>query len=444
MLKKLLFLLSLILFTLFQTLNAQEEEAKEVHPYKKLTKKFIGNIKRNEFNKNSSFFDSTKFGKIMEFIVEKSLEDFNKNYGNITAIEKTEVDTQGCKMASYTYIKTAKGKATWYILFDQAQRISNFIIDTFQNQKFYQNQSLFKNYSRKNIQIETNPFVTLPGYLYQPNNIKTSQAVVMIQGSGPSDRHETIGSNKIFLDIIMPMLDKGISVLVYDKRSYVYQAKMLNNEDTIDYYDETINDAVAAINFLKKQPNIDSTKISLIGHSLGGKCAPIIATKISLNKLIMLAAPVRPLIELLPEQIEYIANIDAVIDENEKTQINQLKWIKNKILSPDYTSKSKITIPGTTAKYWVTDKNFDNLKVAQTLKLPTLLIQGGRDYNVPLKDYNLWIEGMKNKPNFKPVLFDDLDHLFFTGSGLANPKDIAKPNHVSTKVINEIITFLKN
>ncbi len=156
MLKKLLFLLSLILFTLFQTLNAQEEEAKEVHPYKKLTKKFIGNIKRNEFNKNSSFFDSTKFGKIMEFIVEKSLEDFNKNYGNITAIEKTEVDTQGCKMASYTYIKTAKGKATWYILFDQAQRISNFIIDTFQNQKFYQNQSLFKNYSRK-VSFEANP-----------------------------------------------------------------------------------------------------------------------------------------------------------------------------------------------------------------------------------------------------------------------------------------------
>lgn len=446
MLKKHLLLITLTLFSFcnFSNAQVQEDESKEIHPYKKLTKKFIGNIKRNEFNKNSSFFDSTQFGKKMEYIVEKSLDDFNKNYGNITAIEKTEVDTQGCKMASFTYIKTAKGKATWFILFDQAQRISNFIIDTFQNQKFYQNPSSFKNYTRKNIQIETNPFVTLPGYLYQPNGIKKAPAVLMVQGSGPSDRHETIGSNKIFLDFIIPLLEKGNSVLVYDKRSYVYQSNMYNKVDTIDYYEETIDDAVAAIKFLKTQPNIDSTKISLIGHSLGGKCAPMIATKVSLNKLILLAAPVRPLIELLPEQIEYIANIDPVIDEKEKAQINQLNWIKNKILSPDYNSKSKITIPGTTAKYWVTDKNFNNLKTAQELKLPILLLQGVRDYNVPLKDYNLWLAGMKGKSNFKSVLFDDLDHLFFTGSGLANPKDIAKPNHVSPKAINEVITFLKN
>ena len=153
MTKKHFYCLIIIGFCFGNFILAQSEET-EMHPYKKLTKKFIGNFKRNEPNKNSSFFDSTKFGKALEAMVDKTLGDFTKNYGNITAIERTEVDTQGCKMASYTYIKTAKGKSTWHILFDQAQRISNFSIDTFQNQKFYENPNSFKAYTRKDILVK--------------------------------------------------------------------------------------------------------------------------------------------------------------------------------------------------------------------------------------------------------------------------------------------------
>ena len=74
----------------------------------------------------------------------------------------------------------------------------------------------------------------------------------------------------------------------------------------------------------------------------------------------MLAPPVRPLIEILPEQVEYISKVDGKIDEQEQTQINQLKWLKDKIMSPDYNAKSKITLPGTSARYWLTDKNLNN------------------------------------------------------------------------------------
>lgn len=158
----------------------------------------------------------------------------------------------------------------------------------------------------------------------------------------------------------------------------------------------------------------------------------------------MLAPPVRPLIEILPEQVEYISKVDGKIDEQEQTQINQLKWLKDKIMSPDYNTKSKITLPGTSARYWLTDKNLNNLAVAKTLKLPILLVQGGRDYNVTMKEYNMWLEGMKGNSNFKPVLLDELDHQFFTGSGLANPKDVVKPNHASEKAIKSVVDFINN
>jgi hypothetical protein len=51
---------------------------------------------------------------------------------------------------------------------------------------------------------------------------------------------------------------------------------------------------------------------------------------------------------------------------------------------------------------------------------------------------------MKGNSNFKPVLFDDLDHQFFTGTGIANPKDILKPNHASEKAVKSVVDFLNN
>ncbi len=426
------------------SLTAQEET--EMHPYKKLTKKFIGAIKRNEPNKNSSFFDSTFYGKIIEASVDRELENFKKTYGPIATIEKTEVDTQGCKMATCTAIKTLKGKTLWRILFDQAQRIERFSIDTFVDKQawFYKHETPLPKYTRKDVLLEPNPFIKLPGYLYLPiTNVKKQAAIVLVHGSGPSDRHESIGPNKVFMDIAMGLVEKGFAVLCYDKRTYVYTANNPFPLDSMDYYQETIEDAVAAINYLKKQPELDSTKINLAGHSLGALCSSTIAKKVRVNKVVMLAAPARRLVELLPEQISYIAKIDGKVSEAEQTQITQLNWFKDKVMNDKYSLKSKEVLPGTKPKYWLTDKNFKAIETAKSLATPMLLLQGSRDYNVTLTDYNLWLEGMKDKSNFKGKLFDGLDHFYFMGNGLATPDAATRPNHVSANVIAEMASFLK-
>jgi len=74
--------------------------------------------------------------------------------------------------------------------------------------------------------------------------------------------------------------------------------------------------------------------------------------------------------------------------------------------------------------------------------LPILLIQGGRDFNVTKKDYDLWVEAMKGKSNFKKVYFEDLNHMFFVGVGKAKPDDINKPNYLSEKVSSKMIDFI--
>ena len=257
-----------VLFLIVSTLIFQAQE-EEVNPYKKLTKKFIGAVKRGDYNKNQHFFDSTFYGKIIEAQADKQINDFIKEYGPIVAIERTEIDTQGCKMATCTSIKVAKGKFLWYILFDQAQSINHFNIDTFSTQFFYKPEPISNiNYTRKEVLIETNPFIKLPGSLYIPNNAKKTAAVVIVHGSGPHDRNGSIAKNKIYLEMALGLVQQGITVLAYDKRTYVYQNNNPFIIDSMDYYSETIDDAVAAVDFLKHLNQVDSTKIYIVKVSL--------------------------------------------------------------------------------------------------------------------------------------------------------------------------------
>jgi hypothetical protein len=98
---------------------------------------------------------------------------------------------------------------------------------------------------------------------------------------------------------------------------------------------------------------------------------------------------------------------------------------------------------GAKPKYWLLDRNYKVLEIAKTLTIPIQLIQSGRDYNVTKKDYDLWINAMSEKSNFKSTWFEDLDHMYFTGTEMAKPEVMMQPNHVSKKVIAKMVEFVK-
>lgn len=425
-------------------LNAQEE----MNPYKRLTKSFIGAVKRNQEFKNSKFFDSTYYGRMIEAQADKKVSDFIKDYGPIATIEKTEVDTQGCKMATATVIKTAKGKFLWYHYYDQAQYIQRFEIDTFSPPPFFYTKEPLENsnFTRQEVLLEPNPFIKLPASLYTPSNAKKSPLVILVHGSGPHDRNGSMGKNKVYLDIALQLVQKGVSVLIYDKRTYVYQFRDPFPIDSMDYYSETIDDAVAAFYASKKFKEVDSTRIYIAGHSQGAMCGPLIAKKCKgIKGLILLAAPGRSLLEIIPEQIDYIASLDSKNKEETQKGINAMKWQVNNALKPDLNLKSKVMLPfGARPKYWLMDRNYKVLEEAKSLTMPVLLLQGGRDYNVTKKDYDLWASAMTGKNNFKSVWLENLDHLFFEGQGMAKPEDVLLPKHVSKSMTGKMIEFVNS
>ncbi len=442
---KLRYSLQILALLLVSASYMAQDEAKEVNPYKKLSKSFFGAVKRDIPNRNEKFFDTSFYAKISSAQTDRTLNDFRRVHGVIVAIEKTEVDTQGCKMATCTSIKSGNGKFLWYLYFDQAQYIQKLAIDTFSTQWFHKPRTIVNNnFTRKEISFETNAFIKLPGSLYQPNDAKKlSPAVVLVHGSGPHDRNMSVARNKIFLDLALELVQKGITVLIYDKRTYVYQYHDPFPLDSMDYQTETVDDAVAAVKFLKQQKGIDTNRIYIAGHSQGALCAPLMAKKCKVKGLILLAAPARRLLDLIPEQVDYLASLRTVKSETADAQDIAMKWQVNNALKPDLTLYNRQGLPfGAGPKYWLFDRNYKVLDVAKTLTTQILLIQGGRDFNVTKKDYDLWLEAMKGKANFKTAYFEELDHMFFEGKGKARPEDVTKLNYASEKVSNKMAEFI--
>ena len=146
----------------------------------------------------------------------------------------------------------------------------------------------------------------LPGTLLIPKGEGPFPAVVLVQGSGPSDRDETVMNLKPFRDLAEGLAAQGVAVYRFDKRTYVYGEEMAaDTQGTL--VDESIEDAVNAVQLLARQDRIDPARIWVLGHSLGGNAVPAIARSLREQPVdacgfILMAASPRPRDVLIREQ----------------------------------------------------------------------------------------------------------------------------------------------
>ena len=144
----------------------------------------------------------------------------------------------------------------------------------------------------------------LPGTLTIPTGNGPFPAVVLLAGSGPQDRDETIGANHVFKDLAEGLSSRGIVVLRYDKRTYAY--KTLDPQKTT-VKEEVIDDGVAAVKLLRARPEVARDRIFVVGHSLGAMMAPEVAKKARAVAGIVMLAPVgRKLPAVIVQQMRYL------------------------------------------------------------------------------------------------------------------------------------------
>src|SRR5206468_6047038 len=113
----------------------------------------------------------------------------------------------------------------------------------------------------------------LPGTLTVPKGDGPFPAVILVHGSGPHDRDESIGPNKPFRDLAGGLASRGVAVLRYEKRTREHGAKMMAAAP-ITVKEEVLDDALAAVKLLRREKGVDAGRVYILGHSLATTKAP--------------------------------------------------------------------------------------------------------------------------------------------------------------------------
>lgn len=282
----------------------------------------------------------------------------------------------------------------------------------------------------------------LPATLAMPTGKGPFPAVVLVHGSGPQDRNETIGPNRPFLDIARGLAERGIAVLRYEKRTKAHpESFTADGGGTIDR--ETTDDAVLAAQVLRKQPGIDGKRVFVLGHSLGGMMAPRIAQRDpKIAGLVLLAAPSRPLLDILIEQNKRLAILnDGRIGEEENAAIMRLTDSVKAVRDGREMTTAQSPL-GLSPAYWRTVEAVDPVLDATKIAQPMLILQGARDIQVVDADWQNWRAAFHDTPRVTFKLYDALNHLAIPGEGDGSVEEYTRPGHVDPQLIADIADWI--
>lgn len=143
--------------------------------------------------------------------------------------------------------------------------------------------------------------VTLEGTLTHPETDDPVPGVVLVAGSGPSDRNASIMGHRPFLVLADALTREGIAVLRFDERGVGQSGGSQAGATSVDLAD----DVEAAVEALARREEVASGQIGIIGHSEGGLIAPMVATQSDrVAFLVLLAAPGLPGDAILADQLD--------------------------------------------------------------------------------------------------------------------------------------------
>ncbi len=271
-------------------------------------------------------------------------------------------------------------------------------------------------------------------------------AVVLVHGSGPSNMDEKVMKLTPFKDLAEGLVKYGIASLRYDKRTFVYARKMA--KECVTVKEETIDDAVLAVQMLKKDTRIDPDRIFVVGHSMGAMLAPRIdAEGADVKGLVLMAGTPYRLEDIVLRQFRQAGGSKSV-----------LKWIvglENRIFSgkfnglyqmDDETAKKK-KFAGNVSLYYF--KEMGKKTAADYLletEKPVLILQGGKDFQVLAEDdFKKLQELLAERNNTVFKLYPELNHVFVNAiydDILKASKEYNVERHIGEDVIRDIASFI--
>ena len=275
-------------------------------------------------------------------------------------------------------------------------------------------------------------------------------ASVLAAESGPGDQDETLNADKPFKDLAWGLASRGIAVLRYPKRTKQYAAAPSDDPTNFTVKDEYLDDAAAAIALLAHRPDVDPRRIYVIGHSEGGYLTPRIAEgNADVAGIVILAGNSRPFEDVLIEQLRYLLTLNGADTSTVNAVVAKAQAAKAEAESPSLKPGTVINFgPGVSlpSSYLLDLRDYHPTRGAAGLGIPILVLQGERDSQVRLADFDGWKSGLSGHANATFKLYPGLTHLFTPavtpGTGLSTPADYNVPEHVAPSVVEDIATWI--
>ncbi len=285
----------------------------------------------------------------------------------------------------------------------------------------------------------------LPGILTVPKGEGPFPVVVLLQGSGASDKDEAVGNLKPFRDYAEGLARHGIAVYRFDKRSYVYGMEMAADKQ-LTPADEYLEDAAGAVRLLAGQDRIDPDRIYVLGHSLGGNMIPAVARVLEAEPVkargfIMMAASPRPLDVLMREQYDFLYSLLPEVTDEQQAEKDEIFRELDKLQDLDSLTEDD-KVMGVSSAYWKWLADYDILQAAGEITQPVLLLQGEEDYQVTMVDFGIWKEALGGKENRRLISYPGLTHTFTAGLKTEGSAVYLSHEKVDDRVIADIADFI--
>ena len=232
----------------------------------------------------------------------------------------------------------------------------------------------------------------------------------------------------------------GIATLRYDKRTFAHRG--IGDARAITVQEEVIDDAVAAVRFARALPEVDTTRVFLLGHSLGGTLAPLIAERLPLAGVILLAPGARLLDEAILDQFGRRLRLTGQSEDAVTRQLDDLRAAFARVRSGAAADSEMVF--GAPARYWRDLQARRPLEALRRLTIPILVLQGGNDYQVTRADYDLVQAALTGKPETarQSHWFPDLNHLFMQADAPSTGTEYGRSGQVDPRVTDAIATWI--
>ncbi|MFY8019778.1 MAG: DUF3887 domain-containing protein [Bacteroidia bacterium] len=439
-------LLPFIFLSLF-SLRAQSQDAEII----KRADLIFSWFQSEKFDSVTSLFDPNMKRQFDASQLEGVWGQVAMTYGAVKKSGEVVLERKDEYIRSQRLVDFEGGRITLLITFDSMNQVAGLFIqpgDVPYSPDQYVNTEMFTEYR---IDFGAPDFKN-SGKLSIPKSRNDAPLVIIVAGSGGIDKDCSMGPNKIYKDLGWGLASKGVATFRYDKRTYHYQKELIEKDKkgelNFDIRSEYLQDLKEILSSLKKRKDFNTKRIYLLGHSQGGYLVPLFNKEFkSLAGFISLAGTLRQIPELALEQIDYL-NSFQTLDAQDSVEIVKIKRSMWNSLAPQVLSlnSSDSILAPYTINYWKYLALYKPAVLATQIKKPVLVLQGERDYQVLMKDYELWKSTCSVMPNFKFKSYPALNHLFLEGSGgvLSTPNEYLKAKNVPEYVLEDIKNWIES